>query len=97
MTTQLQFLLIPYCPKTRTTRKRNDCEQVCCNAGFDFLAPSITSPRSIERGRSENSNPAKTGHFLENMSAFPCSAWHRDGRDPSRASSSTGRLTFNPE
>jgi hypothetical protein len=41
----------PYCPKTRTTRKRNGCEQVCCNAGFDFLAPSITSPRSIERGR----------------------------------------------
>jgi hypothetical protein len=28
---------------------------------------------------SENSNPAKTGHFLENMSAFPCSAWHADG------------------
>jgi hypothetical protein len=41
----------PYCQKTPTTRKRNDCEQVCCNAGFDFLAPSITSPRSIERGR----------------------------------------------
>ena len=43
--------LTPYCPKTRTTRKRNGCEQVCCNAGFDFLAPSIRSPRSIERGR----------------------------------------------
>jgi hypothetical protein len=68
------------------------------NAGF---APRFQTehrqPGVAEPVLSENSNPAKTGHFLENMSAFPCSAWHRDGRDPSRASSSTGRLTFNPE